>query len=295
LFPTQITTAWYLEQALRKHFNVITVGENLEYNTGSGNDPYLECIPNILREQHVDFVLGVESGGFEVSWVPIQKMGVPHLWWAIDTHLSLMHHKHFGKCYEHVFLAHAAYLNEMSKTGVSCSWLPPACDPELHYVPPTGHKRCEVVFVGHCHPAVHQRRIELIDYLKDHCVDITLQQVWLKDMARAHQEAQIVLNCSLNGDLNMRMFEGLCSGVPFLTDRLAPNTRVAELGLEGLYNEYLDCEEALEFVLQFREDEAFREDCKKRALEAREAVLVSHTYANRAQAVCDIVRDKFLL
>ena len=47
-------------------------------------------------------------------------------------------------------------------------------------------------------------------------------------MGRIYSESKIVLNASINGDLNMRVFEALTSGALLVTDRI-------ENGLDTLF------------------------------------------------------------
>ncbi len=66
-----------------------------------------------------------------------------------------------------------------------------------------------------------------------------------QDARDIHAASQLNFNCSLNSDLNMRIFEVLQSGGALLTDRLAPEAGLDDLFQDGrdlvLYDEAQDC------------------------------------------------------
>ena len=77
--------------------------------------------------------------------------------------------------------------------------------------------------------------------------------------ARHYGEAHITFNCSLNGDLNMRVFETLGAGGFLLTDRLSPQSGLERLFRDGahlaLYDSPDDLIAKIEYYLD-RPDEA---------------------------------------
>jgi glycosyl transferase family 1 len=107
-------------------------------------------------------------------------------------------------------------------------WLPAiAIDPPPLPEPP-GPRR-GLVFMGQLREHHHQRRL-LIDRL----IQAGLKPELFEAIGRAaqglHAAATVSFNCSLNGDLNQRVFEVLAAGGCLLTDRLAP-----QAGLELLF------------------------------------------------------------
>ena len=90
-----------------------------------------------------------------------------------------------------------------------------------------------VVQTGRFHPY----RNQVLDGLKKAGLPLTIVAAPQKSAAALYAGSLIDLNCSLNGDLNLRVFEVMSSGGFLLTDRLAP-----EAGLELLFKEGLDYE-----------------------------------------------------
>ncbi len=79
--------------------------------------------------------------------------------------------------------------------------------------------------------AYHPRRVILHSELTARGLEIAVHSAIPQDeAARLHAQAPATINCSLNGDLNMRVLEAIGHGGLLLTDRLRP-----EAGLERLF------------------------------------------------------------
>jgi hypothetical protein len=87
-----------------------------------------------------------------------------------------------------------------------------------------------VLFMGHAEHHPYRRHV-LLD-LQHRCPEYQMGSGTRQDVARLYSESHINLNISLNGDLNLRVFEVLAAGGFLLTDRLPP-----ESGLEILFQE----------------------------------------------------------
>src|SRR5690348_12760004 len=88
----------------------------------------------------------------------------------------------------------------------------------------------QVSFVGTV-DAQHSHRAVLIDVLKHARVPLQAGRASPADTRSLHAHSMISLNCSLNGDLNMRTFEILEAGGFLLTDKLG-----LESGLDLLFD-----------------------------------------------------------
>ncbi len=83
----------------------------------------------------------------------------------------------------------------------------------------------------------HPYRRELLKRLRQASLPLTVKSGTVAQAADCYADSQVTLNVSLNGDLNLRVFEVLGAGGFLLTDALAP-----ESGLELLFKpgEHLD-------------------------------------------------------
>jgi glycogen(starch) synthase len=277
------TTAAYCEPALRRAHSVVTAGRGQELDLG--DDVTAAALVRAAAGRlggPIDLLLVIEGETFvprELELAPCRTA-----LWAIDTHLHARKeddwHLVLGPRFDHVFVAQRDHV----ATFVRASWLPHACAPEVHRQPtPASGRDLDVVFVGHVRP-FHERRRQLLERLSRRFRVAIHQGVWREDMARLFARAKVVWNCSLAGDLNMRVFEGLASGALVVTDRIGN-------GLDALL---ADREH-----LTLYGDDASLDDVVARALAdhgGREAIaargqglaLRHHTYAAR---MAQVVRE----
>ncbi|MEO8304390.1 MAG: glycosyltransferase [Betaproteobacteria bacterium] len=106
-------------------------------------------------------------------------------------------------------------------------WLPGL---NVHRIPVPSAIEPEVAlsFVGHV-GRYHPRRLALCRALSNAGLPLQVSGETNQQARLIHARARVNLNCSLNGDLNLRIFEILQSGGCLLTDRLTP-----EAGLDLL-------------------------------------------------------------
>lgn len=203
----------------------------------------------------------------------------PSAWWAIDTHLD------FDRCLEKALvcdLTFAAQRNgaeALKAAGVAAStWLPLACDPKIHGRR-EAPKEYDFAFVGHIFPGP---RSELLSLLRKRYAAHFVGNAYFEEMARIYSAARVVFNRSLNGDVNMRVFEGLCSGSILTTDALDQN------GLGALFRDgvhlatYHDAEDLLDKMDFYLKRDSLRERIGAAGLSE---VLRLHTYRHRMEQI----------
>jgi glycosyl transferase family 1 len=117
----------------------------------------------------------------------------------------------------------------------NCAWLPGISVQHLP-VPRQAQRHDQVVFVGQT-GAMHAWRQTLLEGMVAAEVPLLSGQATRVRAAELFSQSLISFNGSLNGDLNMRVFEVLSAGGFLLTDRLSP-----QAGLELLLRPGVDCE-----------------------------------------------------
>ncbi|HTI84566.1 MAG TPA: glycosyltransferase [Acetobacteraceae bacterium] len=117
----------------------------------------------------------------------------------------------------------------------NCAWLPGIT---VQHVPMPWrvHRDDQVVFVGQT-GAMHAWRQSLLKGIAAAGVPLLAGQATRSQAAELFSQSLVSFNGSLNGDLNMRVFEVLSAGGFLLTDRLSP-----QAGLEWLLRPGVDCE-----------------------------------------------------
>ncbi|MGK7345658.1 MAG: glycosyltransferase family protein [Candidatus Nitrospinota bacterium M3_3B_026] len=294
------TTGAYLERAMRKKLNVVTAGAKLpreaiaKWDLGNMKTPawthdiddqkavldmrsVIERLPEGFAP---DFFVWVETG---IGGPPaaLEALSVPKAAYLIDTHIHLEKHIQTAKMFDVVFLAQRAYIPNFSEAGVeNVHWLPLACDPEIHGKIDV-EKKHDVGFVG---SLTDERRTRLLMRIAER-TRTRYDRLFLEDMARFFCQSRIVFNNAIKNDLNMRVFEALCSGSMLLTDD-ADGLRDFFTDRESLV--IYDDENAAELAEYYIEHEKERE---RIAAAGRRAVLEKHTYAHRVDEMMGVMRS----
>ena len=256
-----VTTAVYLERALRKVCRVTTVGpriaqetiriwslENMklpvlphDIQTGSTPD-MLELWEQTEPEDRPDIYLWVESvHGYmpqNISALPCIKVC-----YLIDMHINLELHRDFAGQFDHAFVVHRQYVEQFRQPGSISHWLPVACDPAIHRRDNT-QKLYEISFVGSAREGT--RRDILLKQLGAQ-LPLHVERCFWDEMAAVFSASKIVFNSSFDNDLNMRFFEVLSTGSLLLSD-MATSSGQAELFYPGedyaLYHDATLCDVA---------------------------------------------------
>lgn len=294
------TTGAYMERAFREKLNVVTAGARLPAHAIKAWDlarlktrawPHDIDIQDVTLDMRSvierlpegfepDFFVWVETG---LGGPPagMEALSVPKAACLIDTHIHLEKHIRTARMFDVVFLAQRAYIPEFEKAGVkNVHWLPLACDPEIHGKIGVDKKH-DVGFVG---SLTDERRTRLLMRVAER-VEVRYDRLFLEDMTRFFLKSRIVFNNAIKNDLNMRVFEALCSGSMLLTD-----------DADGLRDFFTDRENLViyndENVAELAEYYIEHEQERERIAEAgRRAVLEKHTYAHRVDEMMGVMRS----
>ena len=298
------TTAHYMERAFRINHNVITCGSqinaevvklwNLEalnwevtpQDIYRGNTTTLqEVMAGLPDEWQPDLYLWVETGLSDIP-VDLRQHDLPKVCYLIDTHINFDSHLEIAKNFDFVFLAQKAYVQPLIQAGLkNVVWLPLACDPGIHGKVDVA-KKCDVGFVGSI-SAKPDRRKNLLDKIQKR-FDLDCQRKFMDEMAEHFSSSRIVFNNAINNDLNMRVFEALCSGSLLVTDS-APGSGLEELFTDKEHLVIYDDEKLEEKLSQYIENASERE---RIASAGRKEVLARHTYEHRTNAMIQVLDQK---
>jgi len=150
----------------------------------------------------------------------LPRVGIPTAWWAIDTHLAFERCLKKARQADVTFAAQRNGAEQLRAAGIAhVNWLPLACDPEIHGRREVPH-RYDVAFVGTLFPGAREQFLAL---LQEHYPRSFLGRANYRQVGEIYSAAKIVFNRSLRDDINMRVFEGLCSGALLITNDLAEN------------------------------------------------------------------------
>lgn len=293
-----VTTAAYLERALRRICATVTVGppmpdelielwnlQNLklppiQHDIVTGFTPDMGTVLQQNSDKpKPDLYLWVESVPGHIP-ANLKALGCPTACYLIDSHLSLEKHLEVATCFDYVFIAQRAYLEKFRKINPHTYWLPLACDPEIHRTW-QADKEFDVGFVGSVTPGSERE-----EYLKtlSNTVPVHYERCFWDDMARLFSASKMVFNNAVNQDLNMRFFEVLSTGALLLSD-MTTGSGQAELFCDG--EEYA-CyhKNSIGDVAHFYlENEQLRERIARRG---QLLVHSAHTYRHRIEDLLNV-------
>ena len=203
--------------------------------------------------------------------------------WVIDTHLGFERCLEIATQAEFTFAAQKRGAQQLRDQGITnVHWLPWACDPQIHRrqeVP----NAYDIAFVGHLFPGPRQQLVELLQH---EFARMFVGQRYFEEMAQTYSASHCVFNRSITDDLNMRVFEGLCSGSLLLTNNLTGSGQ-DELFRDGVHlATYAATDELLDKVHYYLAHDEVRE---KIAAAGRQCVLEQHTYGHRMEQILNVI------
>jgi len=141
--------------------------------------------------------------------------------------------------------------------------------------------RYDVAFVGNVFPGVRQ---DFLERIQQRFPRSFIGQMGYQQMASVYSAAKIVFNCSLRDDINMRVFEGLCSGSLLITNDLASNGQNDFITPDQHLVTYQSWNELAEKIEYYLIHDTEREQI---AAAGRELAVSQHTYRHRMEVVLE--------
>jgi len=276
-----INQTWFAEEFRAAGHRVISYGSSSKVD-----------IQQPLPLMHIDSVVKSLPGGmkpdvivFHDNSAPLMIHGldetsIPTLFYSVDAHHHAYLHKYFGHLFDATLVAHKDYIPEFQALGVNAEWLPLWAS---EVVPARSEKKYGAVFVGTMDARLNPDRVRFFNELKLKAPVLVTGGGWWD----IFPYSEIVINQTVKGDLNFRVFEALVSGAMLLTERAGNG--LLELFADGRHlvtYEKGNVDEAAEKIKYYLSNPAL---CRSIAYAGREEVMAHHLAAHRAEKVLPLL------
>ncbi len=212
----------------------------------------------------------------------LESTDIPTVFYSVDTFHHDSMHAFMAEIFDHILVAQKDYVPVFDGSTTPKTWLPLWAP---RYVEACHEKKWKATFVGTLNHELNPRRVAFFDAIKDRIpIHIAQGNYW-----EYFPFAEIVLNQTVKGDLNFRVFEAMMSGALLLTER-TPNG-LSDLFQEGQHlitytpDSVDEAVEKVTFLLQHPEQ------MRAIARAGREEVLKNHTAMSRALVVNKIITN----
>jgi hypothetical protein len=262
-----VTTARYFERAAAER--------GLEVVALTSVDP--------AQTQDLAWLLAVDP--FFAPPGALRHAACPTLACVIDVHQQLAPRLAYARYFDYVFAAQHDYVADFSALPhPSAHWLALGCDREVHFVPGLP-RTIDVGFVGKLGHPGSDRHTTLSTVLAAFATNDWGRSYAPREMGEIYSRSKIVFNKSINGDLNMRFFEGLAAGALLVTDRIGNG--LDRMGQDGVhFVTYSTIKEAIETIRYYL---AHEDERAAIALAGHRHVFAHHTYAHRLDEMLAVV------
>lgn len=206
---------------------------------------------------------------------------IPSIFYSVDTHHHFEAHTQIAPLFDHVLVAQQDYVNSFQRSGTPVTWFPPWA---LRRIEPNHEKRFRAAFVGTLDVKLNPRRVNFFNALSKR-IPI---HVTSGDYAEVFPFAEIVVNQTVKGDLNFRIFEAMMCGALMLTERT--RNGLFDLFTDGEHLVTYEPDNVEEVVERFQSLQSRPERLREIAHAGREEILARHTAMHRAQALDQIMR-----
>ena len=184
------------------------------------------------------------------------EFGGTKICYLVDTHRDFVGKVALARQCQLSFVAQKDHVTRLARwSGRNAVWLPLAADKDVHFQTSVGKER-SFAFVGRLDKKDQARFNVILGVAEQFPDGLIAQGLNPIKMAEEYARSRVILNCSVGGDLNMRVFEALASGGILVTDRISNG--LSDLFEEGLhyfcYDDVEDAKQLIHAIMTWDED-----------------------------------------
>lgn len=212
----------------------------------------------------------------------LDEIPIPSLFYGVDTHHHVELHSFLYELFDYTFIAQRDYLPYFHERNQFPEWLPLWAS---RMVAPRQVKEYEATFIGNLDPALNPTRVEFFHRLQERAPILITTGEWWNYFDRS----EIVVNQTVKGDLNFRVFEVMISGALLLTERSG----------NGLFDLFKDGEHLITYEKNNVDEAAdkinhylsHKEEARRIAEKGREEILTRHLACHRTEKVLSVLEN----
>jgi hypothetical protein len=152
--------------------------------------------------------------------------GIQKAWWMVDAHTDLVSHLNYAKQFDYVFCAQSWFIPMAQRETLAKVFYLPLChtqtDEEYRKLIATPrNKDIDFSFIGNIRSIHVERKRYVRKFLEMFGEKFFARKSNHDDTLEYLMRSKMTFNCSLNNDLNKRVWEAVACGCQVLTDVVA--------------------------------------------------------------------------
>ncbi len=212
-------------------------------------------ISEVCKKLNIDVILQVENLSKRDIILDINEINCLKIFWAIDIHLNYYWQEHYFKNFDIILTTQKRYVDIWNKNNIY--WIPWGIPDE--YISknfnPFSKRQYKISFVGLIDKNRIKRRL-IIDKINKHFSINTFgttlnNRLSFNDMLKIYRNSQIVINESINSDVNFRYFEVTSQGALLYSEKINNGENfLFKDKLEAIYFSQLNLVSRLKYFLK---------------------------------------------
>lgn len=276
-----INQDWFAAEWRAAGHEVVTFGfaDHLEVRMKSPLlhiDTVIKALPNGF----VPEVIVIHDNSAPVMIGGLEETAIPTVFYSVDTHHHVQLHRHVANVFDLTLVAQKDYIPQFYGISELPLWMPLWASRRYEA---SSEKQHGAVFVGNLDPKLNPARVKFFEELAQRVpILCKVGQYW-----DIFPYSEVVMNQTVKGDLNFRVFEAMMSGALLLTE--SSGNGLFDLFKEGQHlatYEKNNVEQAAERINFYLSNPA---RAREIGHAGRELILMAHTAEHRAQFLLSLI------
>lgn len=272
---------WLVEELRAAGHNVRTSGlsEHMEIGLETAH-VHIDTVIGRAEGFNPDVIIFHDNSGPNV-FAGLEETDIPVIFYSVDTHHHHAVHRFMAHTVDHTFVAQKDYIPMFSAVGAEAEWMPLWAS---RYVEASHDKQFGAVFVGNLNPELNPDRVWFFNAIQQFTPVLTKIGAWWE----IFPFSEIVINQTVKGDLNFRVFEAMITGAMLLTED-SPNGLLELFQPEKHLVTYpRNCAQAAAEKIRYYTDN--KKLAREIGMSGREEILKRHMPVHRAETILSTIR-----